>query len=149
MGVGRHSSQWFRQGWLVAHRDFQPPRGGGRACAISLFRWGLKSKRPPTRRFPRPPRALIEDYRFPSNGRVATMLAPTQSSQSPSIEMLTIDPLDLAAAVERDTFWFSGLRSIFANASAGCRRALPLEHRSIESPFCGMGTRLHGFRICP
>ena len=49
--------------------------------------------------------------------------------------MLTIDPLDLAAAVERDTFWFSGLRSIFANASAGCRRALPLEHRSISPLF--------------
>jgi len=47
---------------------------------------------------------LIEGLSFPVYRRVATMmLAPPQFSQSPSIEMLTIDPLDLAAAVERDT----------------------------------------------
>jgi hypothetical protein len=31
------------------------------------------------------------------------MLAPTQSRNRSSVEMLTIDPLDLASAVERDT----------------------------------------------
>lgn len=45
---------------------------------------------------------LIEGLSFPVYRRVATMiLAPIQSSQS-SIEMLTIDPFDLAAAMERD-----------------------------------------------
>jgi hypothetical protein len=45
---------------------------------------------------------LIEGLSFPAYRRVATMmLAPTQTSHS--IEMLTIDPRDLAAAVERDT----------------------------------------------
>jgi len=43
---------------------------------------------------------LIEGLSFPVYHRVATMLlAPTQSS----IEMVTIDPVDLAAALERDT----------------------------------------------
>lgn len=47
---------------------------------------------------------LIEGVSFPVYRRVATMmLAPTQSSQTPSIEMLIIDPRDLAAALERDT----------------------------------------------
>jgi hypothetical protein len=47
---------------------------------------------------------LIEGVSFPVYRRVATMmLAPTQSSQAPSIEMLIIDPRDLAAALERDT----------------------------------------------
>jgi hypothetical protein len=46
---------------------------------------------------------LIDGLSFPAYRRVATMvLAPTQSSQASSIEMLTIDPLDLAAAMERD-----------------------------------------------
>lgn len=46
---------------------------------------------------------LIEGLSFPVYRRVATMmLAPARSSQVPSVEMLTIDPLDLAAAVERD-----------------------------------------------
>jgi hypothetical protein len=46
---------------------------------------------------------LIEGLSFPVYRRVATMmLAPAQSSQASSIEMLTIDPRDLAAAVERD-----------------------------------------------
>jgi hypothetical protein len=46
---------------------------------------------------------LIEGLSFPVYRRVATMiLAPAQSSQTHSIEMLTIDPFDLAAAVERD-----------------------------------------------
>lgn len=46
---------------------------------------------------------LIEGLSFPVYRRVATMmLAPTQSNVAPSIEMLTIDPVDLAAAVERD-----------------------------------------------
>lgn len=43
---------------------------------------------------------LIEGLSFPVYRRVATMmLVPTPSH---SIEMLTIDPLDLAAAAERD-----------------------------------------------
>lgn len=47
---------------------------------------------------------LIEGLSFPAYRRVATMmLAPTQSAQASSVEMLTIDPLDLAAAAERDT----------------------------------------------
>jgi hypothetical protein len=47
---------------------------------------------------------LIEGLSFPVYRRVATMmLAPTQSSQASSIEMLTIDPVDLAAALECDT----------------------------------------------
>jgi len=46
---------------------------------------------------------LIEGLSFPVYRRVATMiLAPTQSSQVSSIEMFTIDPLDLVAAMERD-----------------------------------------------
>ena len=45
---------------------------------------------------------LIEGLSFPVYRRVATMiLAPTQSSQR-SIEMLSIDPHDLATAMERD-----------------------------------------------
>jgi hypothetical protein len=47
---------------------------------------------------------LIEGLSFPVYRRVSTMmLAPTRSSGAPSVEMLVIDPLDLAAAVERDT----------------------------------------------
>jgi hypothetical protein len=46
---------------------------------------------------------LIEGLSFPVYRRIATMmLAPTPSSNASSVEMLTIDPLDLAAAVERD-----------------------------------------------
>jgi hypothetical protein len=45
---------------------------------------------------------LIEGLSFPVYRRIATMiLTPTQSSQA-AIEMLTIDPSDLAAAMERD-----------------------------------------------
>lgn len=45
---------------------------------------------------------LIESLSFPVYRRVATMmLIPAQSSAS-SMEMLTIDPKDLAAAIERD-----------------------------------------------
>jgi hypothetical protein len=45
---------------------------------------------------------LIEGLSFPVYRRVATMiLAPTQSSRG-SIEMLTIDPSDLTAAMKRD-----------------------------------------------
>ena len=51
---------------------------------------------------------LIEGLSFPVYRRVATMiLAPTQSSQ-PSIEMLTIDPDDLATAMKRDTLDVKG-----------------------------------------
>jgi hypothetical protein len=47
---------------------------------------------------------LIEGLSFPVYRRVATMmLAPTQSQNRSSVGMLTIDPLDLASAVERDT----------------------------------------------
>ncbi len=51
---------------------------------------------------------LIEGPSFPVYRRVATLiLAPTQSSQ-PSIEMLTIDPHDLATAMKRDTLAVKG-----------------------------------------
>lgn len=51
---------------------------------------------------------LIEGLSFPVYRRVATMiLAPTQSSKR-SIEMLTIDPHDLATAMERDTLAVKG-----------------------------------------
>jgi hypothetical protein len=51
---------------------------------------------------------LVEGISFPVYRRVATMiLAPTQSSQ-PSIEMLTIDPHDLATAMKRDTLAVKG-----------------------------------------
>ena len=46
---------------------------------------------------------LIEGLSFPVYRRVATMmLAYTKSSPVPSTEMLTIDPRDLATAIERD-----------------------------------------------
>ncbi len=45
---------------------------------------------------------LIEGLSFPVYRRVATtMLVPAQSYQG-SVEMLTVDPLDLAAAIDRD-----------------------------------------------
>jgi hypothetical protein len=45
---------------------------------------------------------LIEGLSFPAYRRVATtMLVPAQSSRA-TIEMLTIDPLGLAAAIDRD-----------------------------------------------
>jgi len=45
---------------------------------------------------------LIEGLSFPVYRRVATtMLAPAQSFQG-SVEMLTVDPLELAAAIECD-----------------------------------------------
>lgn len=51
---------------------------------------------------------LIEGLSFPVYRRLATMiLAPTQSSQ-PSIEMLTIDPQDLATAMKRDRLAVKG-----------------------------------------
>jgi len=51
---------------------------------------------------------LIEGLSFPVYRRVLTMIiVPTQSSLS-SIEMLTIDPFDLTAAIERDTLVVSG-----------------------------------------
>ncbi len=46
---------------------------------------------------------LIEGLSFPVYRRVATtMLAPAQSYQG-SVEVLTVDPTDLAGAIERDT----------------------------------------------
>lgn len=48
-------------------------------------------------------RELIEGLSFAVYRRVATMIiVPTQSSQ-PAMELLTIDPFDLSAAIERDT----------------------------------------------
>ena len=45
---------------------------------------------------------LIEGLSFPVYRRVATtMLVPAQSCQG-SVEMLTVDPLNLAAAKDRD-----------------------------------------------
>lgn len=46
---------------------------------------------------------LIEGLSFPAYRRVSTMmLVPGQSSRAASVEMLNIDPLNLAAAQERD-----------------------------------------------
>ena len=46
---------------------------------------------------------MIEGLSFPVYRRVATMMmAYTKSSSVPSTEMLTIDPRDLVAAMERD-----------------------------------------------
>jgi hypothetical protein len=55
---------------------------------------------------------LIEGLSFPAYRRVSTtMLVPSQSSSS-SVEMLTVDPISLAAAKDRD-----------AAASIGCAGA--------------------------
>jgi hypothetical protein len=52
---------------------------------------------------------LVEGLSFPVYRRVATMiLAPTHSSL-PSIEMLTIEPHDLEAAMKRDTSAVEGV----------------------------------------
>jgi hypothetical protein len=46
---------------------------------------------------------LIEGISFPVYRRVATMIfVPAQSSRTSSVEMVTIDPLDLQAAQDRD-----------------------------------------------
>jgi hypothetical protein len=46
---------------------------------------------------------LIEGLSFPAYRRLATMmLVPAQSHHSSSVEMLNIDPQDLAAALQRD-----------------------------------------------
>ena len=45
---------------------------------------------------------LIEGISFPVYRRVATMVFVPASQGASSIEMLTIDPLDLQAALERD-----------------------------------------------
>ena len=46
---------------------------------------------------------LIEGLSFPVYRRIATMmLVPAQSHGASSVEMLSIDPRDLAAAQERD-----------------------------------------------
>ena len=45
---------------------------------------------------------LIEGLSFPVYRRIATMmLAPAQSNHA-TVEMLTVDPIDLAAAIARD-----------------------------------------------
>ncbi len=46
---------------------------------------------------------LIEGLSFPAYRRVATMImVPAQSHQGSSTEMLTVDPDELTAAIERD-----------------------------------------------
>jgi hypothetical protein len=46
---------------------------------------------------------LIEGLSFPVYRRISTMIfVPTQFYQSSAVELLTIDPLDLSAAQERD-----------------------------------------------
>jgi hypothetical protein len=46
---------------------------------------------------------LIDGLSFPVYRRVATMiLVPAQSQPACSVEMVTVDPLDLQAAQERD-----------------------------------------------
>jgi hypothetical protein len=48
-------------------------------------------------------RELIEGLSFPAYRRVATMIfLPAQSHRASSIEMVTIDPLDLQAVQDRD-----------------------------------------------
>jgi hypothetical protein len=52
---------------------------------------------------------LIEGLSFPAYRRLATMmLVPARSGRASSVEMLTVDPLDLAAAQERDQLATSG-----------------------------------------
>lgn len=47
---------------------------------------------------------LIEEVSFPVYRRVATMIfVPVSAHGGSSIEMVTIDPLDLQAALDRDT----------------------------------------------
>lgn len=46
---------------------------------------------------------LIEGISFPVYRRVATMIFVQAPTQGTSIEMVTIDPLDLQAALDRDT----------------------------------------------
>jgi hypothetical protein len=48
---------------------------------------------------------LIEGISFPAYRRVATMIFVPVPHGASSIEMVTIDPLDLQAALERD--WVS------------------------------------------
>jgi hypothetical protein len=51
-----------------------------------------------------PDEELIEGISFPVYRRVATMIfVPAPAQGSSSIEMVTIDPLDLKAALERDS----------------------------------------------
>ena len=46
---------------------------------------------------------LIEGLSFPAYRRIATTIfAPAQSHHASSVEMVTIDPLDLQAAHDRD-----------------------------------------------
>jgi hypothetical protein len=46
---------------------------------------------------------LIEGLSFPVYRRVSTMIfVPAQSHRASSVEMVTIDPLDLEAALEQD-----------------------------------------------
>ena len=46
---------------------------------------------------------FIEGLSFPAYRRLATMMVvPAQSHHASSVEMLNIDPLDLAAALQRD-----------------------------------------------
>lgn len=45
---------------------------------------------------------LIEELSFPVYRRISTMIFVPAQSRSSSIEMVTIDPLDLQAAQQRD-----------------------------------------------
>ena len=45
---------------------------------------------------------LIEAISFPVYRRVSTMMLVPAGSSSSAVEMLTVDPRDLAAAIERD-----------------------------------------------
>ena len=52
---------------------------------------------------------LIEGLSFPAYRRVSTMIfVPAQFYQASSVELATIDPLDLQAAQERDAAHASG-----------------------------------------
>jgi len=52
---------------------------------------------------------LIEGLSFPVYRRVATMILAPSHSSLPSIEMLTVDPHDLAEAMKRDTLAVEGV----------------------------------------
>lgn len=60
---------------------------------------------------------LIEGLSFPVYHRVATMmLVPGQSSGAASVEMLTVDPAELDAAMERDAAAIDAARAPISNA---------------------------------
>ena len=59
---------------------------------------------------------LIEEMSFPVYRRISTMIfVPMQSHQAASVEMVTVDPLDLQAALDRDAATHQPLAADGAN----------------------------------